>query len=147
MRKGITVAGYCRVSTAGQDEEEKTSLQTQRKAIANFAKAYGWHVGTVYEDIESGYKEKRTNYQRMKDDAKAGRFSKIIFLDWTRFGRNARETLNAHAEFKTLSVSLVCIHGNVDTASAEGELFMTQMAYWQMFRRLPKRPVSATMWL
>lgn len=129
----VTIAGYCRVSTEGQAGEEKISLQAQRKAITQQAKACGWDIFRIYEDHESGIKETRTHYLDMKDDAKAGHFKKVVFAAWDRFGRNAREILNAHKEFEDLGVGLYCCQAAIDTATPEGKLLMTNMAAFAEF--------------
>lgn len=49
----LTAAVYCRVSTAGQ-EEDGTSLQSQEAACRAHAEALGYTVAAVYRDVHSG---------------------------------------------------------------------------------------------
>src|SRR3954447_14380204 len=49
----IRVAIYCRVSTTRQ-EEEGTSLQSQRERCERYAAEHGWTVVDVYSDTYSG---------------------------------------------------------------------------------------------
>ncbi len=133
MKDKVTVAGYCRVSTEGQAEETKVSLGAQKRAITQQAKSAGWELFAIYEDHESGTKETRTNYLRMKSDAADGHFKKVVFLAWDRFGRSAREILNAHKEFEDLGVGLYCCQAAIDTSTPEGKLLMTNMAGFAEF--------------
>lgn len=122
------VAGYIRVSSEPQAVEEKSSLDTKMQAILKWAKDNQMTLHAIYEDHATGTRADRTNYKRMKEDAKAGRFKKVLFLKWDRFGRNIREVLTAHDELKEIWVDIVCVSQNIDTSTSYGRYFMTNPA-------------------
>lgn len=124
-----TAAAYIRVSSEPQADEEKSSLDIQKEAIEKYAKEKKLTIyGEPYEDHESGKKVDRTNYLRMKKDAIAGHFKKVIFHKWDRFGRNTKEILNVHDELKAIGIDIVCVDQNFDTSTPFGRFFMTQLA-------------------
>ena len=120
-------AGYIRVSSEPQAADEKSSLENQRDAILKYARDNSLTLYTIYEDHESGKRVDRTNYDRMKEDAKAGYFKKVLFHKWDRFGRNLKEILNAHDDLKGIGVDIVCTLQNIDTSTPHGRFFMTQL--------------------
>jgi site-specific DNA recombinase len=122
------VAGYIRVSTEQQATGEKSSPIVQREAIQKYANEHNLTVYRIYEDHDSGKKVDRINYSRMKEEAKAGHFKKVLFYKWDRFGRNAKEVLTCHDEMKEIGVDIVCILQNVDTSTPHGRFFMTNLA-------------------
>ena len=85
---------YVRMST----DHQKYSTENQVDAIRKYASLKNWEIVTTYADKgKSGLKiEGRDEFQRMLRDVKAGtaRFSKILVLDITRWGRfqNADES-------------------------------------------------------
>ncbi len=87
-------AMYVRMST----DHQKYSTENQIDAIRKYASLKNWEIVTTYADKgKSGLKiEGRDEFQRMLRDVKAGtaRFSKILVLDITRWGRfqNADES-------------------------------------------------------
>lgn len=126
----LAAASYIRVSSEPQADDEKSSLDIQKEAIKKYAKEHGLIIynNKPYEDHESGRKVDRTNYLRMKKDAQAGCFKKVIFHKWDRFGRNTREILNVHDELKEIGVGIVCVSESIDTSTPHGRFFMTQLA-------------------
>jgi DNA invertase Pin-like site-specific DNA recombinase len=126
--KRVFVAGYVRVSSEPQANDEKSSLEIQREAVQKYANEHGWKIFAFYEDHESGKKVDRTNYSRMKMDAQGGHFSKVLFFKWDRFARNAKEVLTTHDELKGIGVDIVCVSQGCDTSTAHGRFFMTQLA-------------------
>ena len=121
-------AAYIRVSSEPQADEEKSSLTIQKEAIQRYADDHNLIIYGIYEDHESGKRVDRTNYLRMKKDALAGHFKKVIFHKWDRFGRNTKEILNVHDELKEIGVDIVCVSQGVDTSTAHGRFFMTNLA-------------------
>lgn len=126
--KKTQAAGYVRVSSEHQADEDKSSLEIQKEAIQKYAKDNNMTIYEVYEDHETGKKADRTNYGRMKEDGQAGHFKKVIFHKWDRFGRDTREILKAHDELKEIGVDIICIAQNIDTSTGHGRFFMTAMA-------------------
>lgn len=80
----IRAATYKRVSTADQDEDN------QDPGIKAYIKERGWRITAEYADHGiSAFKEdvKRPGFERMIEDAKAGRFDAIVVFNLDRFSR------------------------------------------------------------
>ena len=78
------IIGYARVSSHTQ----KDDLESQVKAIEQYAKERGWQV-QILKDIGSGLNENRKNYRRLLELVAKGEASKVIITypdRLTRFG-------------------------------------------------------------
>lgn len=72
--------GYVRVSTTIQAKEGE-SLTTQRQQIDDFAKQKGWQLECTYADegVSGTTIEYRTDFKKLIEDAKKGKFEVVIF--------------------------------------------------------------------
>jgi len=92
----LRVAAYCRVSTDSDDQF--TSFEAQKehfvKSIANHP---NWELYHVYADegISGTSTKKRDEFNKMMDDALAGKFDMIITKTVSRFTRNTVDGLKA----------------------------------------------------
>lgn len=117
-----TVAGYVRVSTEEQRQEE--SHIRQRERLEQWA-ANADHDLTIFEDIAvSGQSDSRPEYEAMMDRVRAGEFEMVVVRELSRFGRSLQrvlrdiEVLDEHGtEFKTLDGQ-----AQLDTSTAQGKL-------------------------
>lgn len=124
----IKVAGYIRVSTPGQVDEE--SLTTQRKSIETFAKQNNYTLVEIYADegISGGSVKDRLALLRCMNDGQQGKFSKLIVPKLSRFGRNALELLNNYNELKAAGIELWSISEGIDFSSSYGNFMLTMLA-------------------
>ena len=58
-------AGYIRVSTQQQAEEDKVSLDEQRQDIEAYAASKGYTVVKWYSDVGSGASKRRPQFQQL----------------------------------------------------------------------------------
>lgn len=65
----IRAALYVRVSTEGQDSEDKTSLSEQVSEIETYCESKGYTITARYQDIASGVKRDRAGFQWPRSDA------------------------------------------------------------------------------
>ena len=88
----IKAAIYIRVST---DKQEKYgySLNEQLEVLSSWATELGYEVVEVYKDAISGKSSDRPSFERMINDAKDGKFNRILCISDDRFMRNAKELL------------------------------------------------------
>ena len=124
----IPVAVYCRVSTKA--ERQGDSLENQ---ITHYTETIGsdprYDLVEIYHDFGiSGFKSARPGFQRMMEDAKAGRFEMIITKAITRFARNTRTVLESTRLLKELGIGVYFELQGINTLSQEGELLMTLFA-------------------
>ena len=129
LTERLRVAAYARVST--DDEEQLTSYEAQvdyytRKIREN----PDWTFVEVYADegISGTNTKKRKNFNRMIDDAMAGKIDRIITKSVSRFARNTVDTLTAVRKLKEKGVGVTFEKENIDTLDSKGELFITIMS-------------------
>jgi len=80
-------------------------------------------------------------------EAEEGKFQKIVFTNWDRFARDARDTLNYHHRLEKIGVALVCLALGIDTGTPEGKLVMTQSAAFSGYERKRIRERTQMGWL
>jgi site-specific DNA recombinase len=130
----MKAAGYIRVSTIGQTENE--SLDLQREAIQKHINENSWELIKIYEDPGvSGAKDKRPGLDALRQAARNHEFDILVVRDLTRFGRSARDLLNNIEELKGYGIDFVSIKGNHDTSTSEGRLMLTLLSAIAEFER------------
>lgn len=83
-------AVYTRVSTSGQGDG--ASLETQRAECERYCERAGLVVVAEYQDLQSGLKSDREQYQEMLAQARGGAFEVIVCWKMDRFGRDRLES-------------------------------------------------------
>ena len=126
--KKLKVAAYARVST--DHDEQANSLESQMKYYEDYiTNNPDYEYAGIYHDFGiSGFKERRPGFQRMLEDARAGKIDLIITKSITRFARNTDTVLKATRELKEIGVGVFFELQNINTLSSEGELLMTVYA-------------------
>ena len=76
---------YIRVSTPKGSKLQDP--ENQRLALKKLARERGWKVTRTYIDHDLGGKASRLRFQRMFEDAKAGKFDILLFWALDRFSR------------------------------------------------------------
>lgn len=93
---------YARFSSHNQKEE---SIEQQVAECKLYAANNGYTVLDTYSDAAmSGKTENRTQFQRMKNDAKKGKFAVIIAYKSNRIARNMINALNFENEMEKLGI-------------------------------------------
>ncbi len=97
---------YKRVSDEDQDVDGRSLPTQERNGLAVVARE-GWALRGIYEDVQSGRRNDRPDYQRMlreiRADALDGRRRPVVLLGTLdRLGRNARERLRCWDEIEAL---------------------------------------------
>ena len=126
------VAAYARVST--NSEEQLTSYEAQVKHYTEYIKsralADNWQFVDVYTDrgITGTSTAKREGFNRMMQDALAGKIDLIITKSVSRFARNTVDTLTAIRRLKEHGVEVYFEEQNIYTLDGKGELLLTIMS-------------------
>ena len=126
------VAAYARVSTSS--EEQLTSYEAQVKHYTEYIKSKetsdNWQFVDVYTDkgITGVSTKKREGFNRMIQDALAGRIDLIITKSVSRFARNTVDTLTAIRKLKEYGVEVYFEEQNIYTLDGKGELLLTIMS-------------------
>ena len=128
LQKIVKVAAYARVSD-GKDSMHR-SLSAQISYYSSLIQGTaGWAYAGVYSDEAiTGTKENREGFNRMIDDAKAGKIDIIITKSLSRFARNTVTLLRTVRELKAIGVDIFFEEQNIHTLSSDGELLITLLA-------------------
>lgn len=104
---------YARYSTENQKEQ---SIEAQKRACKEYAEKNALEiVGEYIDRAKSGTNtEKRNALQKMLEDSKSGKFSKVIVFSLDRFSRNLRDYLNSVHELNENGVSLRSVTEHID---------------------------------
>lgn len=124
----LRVCAYARVSTASvkQGNSLKNQVDSYTRRIKDNPQ---YEFAGVYADFGiSGRSEKRPEFQKMIEDARAGKIDLIITKSISRFARNTVTLLKYVRELKELGVAIFFEENNINTSSSEGEMMLTVLA-------------------
>ena len=126
------VAAYARVST--NSEEQLTSYEAQVKHYTEYIQSKehtdNWQFVDVYTDkgITGTSTKKREGFNRMIQDALAGKIDLIITKSVSRFARNTVDTLTTIRKLKEHGVEVYFEEQNIYTMDGKGEVLLTIMS-------------------
>lgn len=121
----IRVGSYARVST--DSEEQKNSYESQMKYYKELIDSKDdWELVDMYADeaISGTQVTKRTDFQRMINDAMNGKLDMIITKSISRFARNTLDTLKYVRMLKEKNVAVFFEKENINTLTMNGELLL-----------------------
>ena len=123
------VAGYARVST--ELEQQQNSYQTQLDYYTAYINARpDWEFAGMYSDegITGTSTKRREGFNRMVDDALAGKIDLIVTKSVSRFARNTVDSLSTVRKLKDAGVEVYFEKENIYTLDQKGELLITIMS-------------------
>ena len=125
----ISVASYCRVSTSKEDQVNSFEAQ-QRYFRSYIGGRANWTLYEVYADegITGTSTKNRTQFNRMIQDAKSGKFQTIITKEVSRFSRNILDTIRYTRQLKAVGVNVLFLCDGIDTSDPDAELRLSIMA-------------------
>lgn len=127
--KVLRVCIYCRVSTEEQ-ALHGFSMAAQEDALVEYAKANGLKVVGIYRDEGNSARKpilKRKVVLELLEDAKAGKFDRILFLKLDRWTRNVREFHAVQSVLDKHGVTWQAIMEDYNTVTADGRLKLNIM--------------------
>lgn len=120
----MTVYGYARVSTKGQDLEAQIQALESEK------------VEHIYQEKFTGTKKDRPEFTKMLNVLKAG--DKIVVTKLDRFARSTIDALTTINALNDGGIDLVVLDmggEKIDTSTASGKLLFTVMSGFAEFER------------
>ena len=122
------VAAYARVSS-GKD----AMLHSLAAQVSHYSsliqRTPGWvYMGVYADEATTGTKDSRTEFQRLLDDCRAGKITRILTKSVSRFARNTVTTLETVRELKALGIDIFFEEQRIHTMSADGEFMLTLLA-------------------
>lgn len=133
---GFPAVSYRRVSKGGQDPEN------QRADVERVARARGLELVGEYVETVSGTATTRPAFDRMLNDARAGRFNVLVVWALDRVGRSMFRNIAAVVELDRLGVRVVSAREPwLDTAGPIRDLMLAIFSWLaeQETRRLGER--------
>ena len=122
------VCGYARVST--DNEEQLTSYETQVEYYTNYIKSNPqWEFVNVYADegLSATSMKHRDGFNKMIDDALAGKIDLILTKSVSRFARNTVDSLTTIRKLKEKNIEVYFEKENIATLDSKGELLISLM--------------------
>ncbi|MEE0982353.1 MAG: recombinase family protein, partial [Acutalibacteraceae bacterium] len=123
------VAAYARVSTDKEEQENSFEAQVSyyKKKIQQNPQ---WIYVDVYADegITGTSTKKREGFNRMIEDALAGKIDLILTKSVSRFARNTVDSLTTVRKLKDKGVEVYFEKENIYTLDSKGELLITIMS-------------------
>ena len=123
------VAGYARVST--EQEQQQNSYQTQLSYYTEYISSRpDWEFAGMYSDegITGTSTKRRDGFNRMVEDALAGKIDLIVTKSVSRFARNTADSLSTVRKLKDAGVEVYFEKENIYTLDQKGELLITIMS-------------------
>ena len=126
--KLVRVAAYTRVSS--EKDAMLHSLANQVSFFSKFIQANDiWtYVGVYSDEAKTGTKDDRPGFQKLIEDAKAGKIDIILTKSVSRFARNTVTLLKTIRELKDIGVDVYFDEQKIHTNSNEGELLLSILA-------------------
>lgn len=132
----MKVAGYVRVSTEQQKEED--SHKRQRDRLNEWVDRNGHELvapgvdGEFYEDIAiSGQSNERPEYETMFDNL--DEFDAVAVRELSRFGRSLKQVLQDIETLQDQGVEFISVTESFDTSDAMGKAFMQMVGVFNEF--------------
>ena len=128
-RPKILVAAYCRVST--DREEQEKSLEHQMSSYRQIISEHpGWELAGIYADpgVTGTSVKNRKEFQRMIEDAKAGKIQRILAKSISRFARNTEDMLKYTRMLRSIGVGVYFEKEHIDTMQGTSEMLLTVYA-------------------
>jgi len=116
------VAGYARVST--DSDEQKTSYEAQVRYYTNYIKSRDdWEFVNVYTDsgISGTNTKHRSGFNRMIEDALAGKIDLIVTKSVSRFARNTVDSLTTVRRLREKGIEVYFEKENIYTLDSKGD--------------------------
>jgi len=141
----IRVAGYCRVST--DKDDQANSFEAQKRYFREYIQNHPhWELYEIYADegITGTTTKKRTQFNRMINDAYEGRFRMIITKEVSRFSRNILDTIAYTRELKAMGIGVIFATDRINTLEPEAEMLLSYLA--SMAQEESRRTSSRVVW-
>lgn len=114
----MRVALYTRISTADQNPE------TQKQMLVDFCNREGHEITGIYNDVISGAKDSRPEFDRLLYDMRHRKFNAIAVYKLDRIGRSLQHLLQLFQEFKNMNIDFISVTQNINSETPEGKLML-----------------------
>ncbi|MCR4286807.1 MAG: recombinase family protein [Deltaproteobacteria bacterium] len=126
----MRVAHYARVST---DHNQDTELQLHD--LRAFAAAKGWAATEYVDEGYSGSKSRRPALDKLMDDCRKGKVSRLIVWRLDRFSRSLKHLITTIEELEALGITFISYKENIDLGTPGGRLMVQMLGAFSEFER------------
>ena len=122
-------AAYARVSSDSADQ--LNSFASQVEYYTNYIQSKGeWEFAELYADegVTGTSAEKRSDFQRLIQDCRAGKIDRILVKSISRFARNTLDCIQTVRELKMLGVAIEFEKEHIDTSKMGSELILSMLS-------------------
>jgi DNA invertase Pin-like site-specific DNA recombinase len=129
------IAIYARVSSKAQD------TKSQEPDLKRYAEGHHGQEGGVvwYRDTFTGKSMDRPGWNRLMDDVRAGKVSRVVVWRLDRLGRTARGLTALFEELTERKVGLVSLKDGVDLSTPAGRMMANVLASVAQFETEVRR--------
>lgn len=125
----LRVTYYARVSS--ESDEQLNSLGNQIGYYKEFIRknsAWTFVPGYIDEGLSGISTKRRENFNRMVDDAEAGKFDLVITKEISRFARNTLDSIQYTRQLLNSGVGVFFQNDNINTFDEDSELRLSIMS-------------------
>ena len=125
----LRVAAYTRVSSDSADQ--LNSFASQVEYYTNYIQSKDeWEFAGLYADeaVTGTSAEKRSDFQRLIQDCRAGKIDRILVKSISRFARNTLDCIQTVRELKMLGVAIEFEKEHIDTSKMGSELILSMLS-------------------
>ena len=125
----LRVTYYARVSS--ESDEQLNSLGNQIGYYEDFIRknpAWTFVPGYIDEGLSGISTRRRENFNRMVDDAEAGKFDLVITKEISRFARNTLDSIQYTRQLLAAGVGVFFQNDNINTLDEDSELRLSIMS-------------------
>jgi DNA invertase Pin-like site-specific DNA recombinase len=133
----MQVAGYVRVSTEQQKEDD--SHKRQRDRLRSWAESNDAEI-VMYQDIAiSGQDDTREDYRTLMGDpskdelGKVTEYDALVVREMSRFGRSLQQVTQDIERLDAAGVDFVSLKEDIDMTTAQGKLMLHIIAAFNQF--------------
>ena len=112
--EGNRAAIYARVSDKSQAEEDKTSIAEQTSDMEAYCERRGLTIVARYQEVGQGWSKKRSQFQKMLNDSKLGRFDTIVCWKSDRLSRGMYPAAALMEVVEASHVNLEAVMDSID---------------------------------
>lgn len=142
----INVAIYCRLSREDGDNQESSSIKTQKDILTEYANNNNWNIYKYYiDDGYSGGNFNRPAFKDLIDDIEDHKINILLTKDLSRLGRNYIEAgYYTEDYFPSKNVRYIAVNDNYDSIKPDNDLtpFKNIINQWYL-KDLSKKIKSA----
>ncbi len=120
---GLEIGGYIRIST--KKDSQITSIENQKKYIAEWASVNGYKIIDFYIDMKTGaYSYQRQEMVKMKNDISSGKIKGIVSKEISRTSRDILDIIELKRSLANQGAFFISIKEGYDSRTDDDEFLL-----------------------